>query len=208
MTQELTPEQERELEAARVSSSGTASDETGQGAANLSRSEDSPQGSPQGNGSGDARATLLATLREKREANKAEHHLDLDLPGYDGLMVARFRPFPVEKTERKMAEFQKLQGKQPILLKVACDTLIDACEQVLLRKEEGAEPFPIDDEAMPPIGFDSRLSELLEFKADSARQVVLGIFPTEQSILAMNARVSQWMADVTSETDRGLLGES
>lgn len=173
----------------------------------LAPGEGGPQGATQGNGAADERATLLATLRKRREEAKADHHLDLDIPGYDGLMLARFRPFPIEKTERKMAEFQRLSGKQPMLLKSACDTLIDACEQIMLRKEEGGEPFAIDDDAMPPIGFDQRLAELLEFKADSARQVVLGLFATEQAVLAMNVEVSRWMQDVTRKTDEGLLGE-
>lgn len=160
----------------------------------------------QGGSPDDARATLLNSLRASREELKADHYLDLDLPGYKGQLVARFRPFPLEKQERKMAEFQKASGKQPILLKAACDTLIDACEQLMLRSEEGSEPFPIDAEAMPLIAFDTRAAELFGFSANSARQVVIGLFPTEQAILAMNVRVSQWMQDVTRETDETLLG--
>lgn len=176
---------------------------------------DPTQGPVQGNGAGDEKATLLATLAVKREEAKADHWLDLPIPGYDNLMYARFRPFPVEKTERKMAEFQKLAGKQPLLLKSACDTLIDACEQVMLLParfdgdigDQGQNLIPIDDDAMPPIAFDERLAHALNFKADTARQVVLGLFATEQAVIAMNIMVSRWMQDVTRKTDEALLGE-
>lgn len=181
----------------------------------LAPEEDDIQGSTQGigpEGASDGEINedgdLLATLREKRTALKEDHSLDLDLPGYDGLLVARFRPFPLEKQEKKMAEFQRAQGKQPILLKAACDTLIDACEQLMVRKPGQDEPVPIDPDALPPIAFDDRAAKLFKFEAKTARQVVIGLFPTEQSILAMNIRVSNWMTDVTRETDEELLGES
>lgn len=178
-------------------------------------SEGDPLGSSQGlppegaNGAGnDARMNLLASIRAKREEAKGDHVLDIDIPGYEGMVVARFRPFPIEKTERKMAEFQKMVGKQPVMLKAACDTLIDACEQIMIRNGPEDEPKPIDADAVPPIAFDSRLAELFGYSATTARQVVLGLFPTEQAIVAMNIRVSGWMQDVSSDTDRELLGNS
>lgn len=169
-------------------------------------SDDPAQGDTQGDGAEGANHTLLNTLRAKREELKEDHTLDLDVPGYEGMLVARFRPFPVEKAERKMKEFQKLVGKQPVLLKAACDTLIDACEQLMIRKEPGTEPVPIDPDVEPPIAFDSRAAELFGFQATTARQVVIGLFPTEQSIVATNVEVSRWMQTLTRDTDEELLG--
>lgn len=171
-------------------------------------SEDPTQGDPQGNGAEGARATLLNQLRGKREELKEDHYLDLDIPGYDGMLVGRFRPFPIEKSEKKMREFQKLAGKAPMLLKAACDTLIDACEQLMIRKEAGTEPVPIDPDVDPPIAFDSRAAELFGFPAQTARQVVIGLFPTEQSIVALNVEVSRWMQTLQRDTDEELLGNS
>lgn len=161
-------------------------------------------------------ANLLSKIRQLREEAKGDHHLDLPIPGLKDYVWARFRPFPAEKTERKMAEFQRLQGKAPVILKAACDTLIDACEQILLLPEqfggdigpEGENLIPIDPDATPPIGFDSRLAEVFNFEASSARQVVVGMFPTEQAIIGMNIRVSEWMQDVTKNVDGSLMGES
>jgi hypothetical protein len=174
----------------------------------LAPGDEPTQGDPQGNGDSGARATLLNQLRGKREELKGDHYLDLDIPGYDGMLVGRFRPFPIEKSERKMREFQKLMGKQPMLLKAACDTLIDACEQIMVRKEAGAEPVPIDPDVDPPIAFDSRAADLFGFQANTARQVVIGLFPTEQSIVAINVEVSRWMQTLTRDTDEELLGNS
>lgn len=164
------------------------------------------------------KANLLAHVRELREAAKRDHHLDLPIPGLNDLVWIRFRPFPFEKTERKSAEFQKLMGKQPIAVKAACDTLIDACEQVMLLKpefngdigEDGVNLMPIDEDALPPIGFDQRLAEAFGIPITpgmTARQIVLAMFPTEHAVVHMNIRVSEWMQDVTRKADGGLLGE-
>lgn len=167
------------------------------------------QGDPQGNGDGGARANLLTTLRAKREEAKADQYLDVDIPAYDGLLVARFRPFPIEKSERKANELRKLrEAHAPVLLKASCDTLIDACEQLMVRTEVGGEPKPIDPDTDVPIAFDSRAAELFGFKADTARQVVIGLFPTEQAIVKTSVDVSVWMTTLQRESDEELLGNS
>jgi hypothetical protein len=162
------------------------------------------------------RDDLLAKLRGLHKEAKAEHHLDLPIPGYQNLVWARFRPYEVAKSESKIKEFQKIKNS-PLLLKAACDTLIDGCEQIMLLPEkfggdigpDGENLIPIDAEAVPLIRFDSRLEELfnIENPSRNARGVVTGLFPTEQSVLAMHVRVSQWMEDVTIESDETLLGE-
>lgn len=180
---------------------------TGEGASQVP--EVPTQGEGQGNTPESARATLLTSLRAKREALKADHYLDLDIPGYDGLLLARFRPFPIEKSEAKAKQLQKLQASNaPVLLKASCDTLIDACEQLMVRTEEGGDPKPIDPDTDVPIAFDSRAAELFGFSATTARQVVIGLFGTEQSIVAMSVEVSRWMTTLQRDNDEELLGNS
>lgn len=161
------------------------------------------------------RANLLEKVRGLREEAKRDHHIDLALPGMKGYVWARFRPFAIEKTERKLTELARAAGQQPIMLKASCDILIDACEQIFLLPDrhngdigpEGVNLIAIDDEAIPPIAFDARLASVFGFEAATARQVVIQMIPTEQAIIALSGRVSAWMQDVTRETDSGLLGE-
>ena len=72
-------------------------------------------------------STLMGQLRAMREEAKADKYLDLDIPGYKGLLVARFRPYPVAKSEAKADQLRKQMGRRPILLQMACDSLIAAC---------------------------------------------------------------------------------
>lgn len=165
-------------------------------------------------------ATLLGQVADLREEAKAEHHWDRPIPGYNELFWARYRPFPASKTERKTAELRKIMERGgPVLLQAACDTIIDACDQVMLlppRFEgdpgaEGENLIAIDDEV--PIRFEYRLAELIVKNKDelngikTARDVVKAIFPTEQAIIAQNIEISRWMQDVTRNVDRDSLGE-
>lgn len=159
---------------------------------------------------------LIDQIAGLREEAKADHHLDLPVPGYDKLLWARFRPFPSAKTEKKAAELRKAaQRGEPIMLSASMDTIIDACEQIMVLKPEfagdkgldGANLIPIDDEV--PIKFDTRLAELLKFGdgIKTARDVLLGLYPTEQSILGQSVTIAQWLQDTSRKTDEELLGE-
>jgi hypothetical protein len=158
------------------------------------------------------REGMISQIGDLREEGKKEHWMDEPISGYKNLLWARFRPFPIEKTEAKIAELRKQTG--PILLQSACDVLIDALEQLMLLParfngdpgEKGENLIPVDDAV--PVRFDQRADELFKVPnpSKSARGTVLGLFATEQAILDLQVRVSRWMVDVTRETDAGLLG--
>jgi hypothetical protein len=160
----------------------------------------------------DERADLISQISQLREEAKKDHKLDVPIPGYRNLLWARFRPFPVEKTEAKVRQLQQQRG--PVLLGSSCDVLIDACEQLMLLParfkgdagEDGENLIPIDP--VSPVGFDQRAAELFKVPnpGGTARGVVIGLFSTEQAVLGMQVRISQWMQDVTSESDSTLLG--
>jgi hypothetical protein len=158
------------------------------------------------------RLSILDQLGEIRQEIKEQAEpLDLEVPGYKGLLFVRFRPFPVARTERKVEQFQRqVKKKQPIVLNSACDTLIDACEQLLVKNTDG-ELIPIDEDM--PVGFEQRLAEMLKMpgadQMTSARQVIKGLFPTEQSILKMASTVNEWLqGELNEEADEEFLGES
>jgi hypothetical protein len=72
--------------------------------------------------------------------------------------------------------------------------------------------IPIDDTI--PVRFERRLVELfLKPKGidtghiKTAREVVLSIFPTEQSIIASNVEVSTWMMNLNRRTNADAVGE-
>lgn len=168
----------------------------------------------------DSREDLISQIRELHEEVKAEHHLDIEIPGYKNLLWARFRPYEVAKMEPRIKQIQKQSRRGPALFSSACDTLIDACEQLMLLPAkfgggteeadiglDGCNLIPIDDDI--PVQFDERLERMfnLDNPSHTAKGVIRSLFATEQGVLAMHVRVQQWLADVTLEASEDLVGE-
>lgn len=173
-------------------------------------------------GAQDERASLLAELSQTRQEIKEKAEpLYLAVPGYGDRLWVRFRPYSVAKTETKIRAQQKaIRKNRPVLLNNSCDTLIDACDELMLLPDrfsevgigaEGKNLIAIDEAA--PVGFDQRLAELFKIpgagQMTEARQVVKAMFPTEQAILKMSVEVSEWLqGELDSETDEEFLGNS
>lgn len=165
-----------------------------------------------GTSNGDVGSLLDVVAKQVNENRTRDYHKDLPIPGTGGMLVARFRPYPVSKSERSSRSLrQRVENNEPVILDVACQTLIDACEQIMVRKSQDAEPIPVDDEV--PVKFDERLADLLRLSPPGtpplkrARDVVKALFPTEQAVLALATEVDGWLRDVTKEADQEALGE-
>lgn len=163
---------------------------------------------------------LLGQISDLLEDAKGEHHLDLAIPGTNDLLWVRYRRFPVAKTESKTEAMRRqIEKKRPVMLASACDTLIDACEQLFVLPpqydgeigDDGCNLIPIDDTI--PVQFEKRLTDLFLKDKDiasqlkTARDVVLAMFPTEQSIIAQNVEVSQWLQGINNNIASDLVGE-
>jgi len=159
---------------------------------------------------GDERGAILAHLADIHQEVRADRHLDLDIPGYHGVIFARFRPYELAKTESKLKGVQRrVRKNEPVLLRDACDTIIDACEQLFVRNLKTGKEMPIDD--VVPVTFEERLAKLLKFygpEITQARHVVIAMFPTQQSILMMSNEITQWLAGAQEDADEEFLGES
>lgn len=162
------------------------------------------------NGSTDDTSALIGQIKDiRKKIAKGDFKKDLPIPGYGNLLVARFRPYAIAKSERKSKGLRdRAERDEPFLLDASCDTLIDACEQIMVQKPGWDEPRPIDDEM--PIKFDARLAELLDIELPErggARAVVKALFPTEQSIIATSIEVTRWLNTVSGEVNEEALGE-
>jgi hypothetical protein len=167
-------------------------------------------------------ANLLDQIGDAIEEAARDQHLDLAIPGTNDLLWARYRPFPVARTEAKQEQMRKaIERGRPIMLQAACDTLVDACEQIMVLPpqfdgdagEDGENLVPIDDTI--PVTFELRLAQIflgkkqpeLVARLKTSREVVLALYPTEQSIIAQNVEVSNWMTNVNKRVSQEAVGE-
>jgi hypothetical protein len=151
--------------------------------------------------------SLLRGVRELRQEKlSADHFLDLDVPGYNGLIVARYRPYNINRSEKRSLSMRKrMERGDPVLLDSACDTLIDACDEIFFRKD--GKLIKPDEGAT--IRYDQQLADLLEItNAPSARDVVKSVFFTDQSLINQSIAVEEWLKNAFQEVDDDLVGES
>lgn len=156
-----------------------------------------------------APATGMDMLRAKRAEAAKRTTIDLRVPGYDGLLVARYRLLdPLiegrEIGDRVTAQFKGDETSQIHYMHV--DTLIRACEGLYLRGDNGTLE-PIDPEGTgEPVKYDHRLATGLGFDVDPAqpaRSALLAAFNGNKVAINIHAgQLQQWMGDPTG--DHGL----
>lgn len=167
--------------------------------------------------------SVLGRLRARREDLAQDHHLDLDIPGYDGDLVARYRPLTAGEQARiaaKVERADRLAGNDEqaaeAQLRTALDTIIAACVEILARQDGKLVPLADVMGSGVPVRYDQQLADALGITgADSARAVVRGVFPRDshgevvpQPVNRHANEVAAWMARIGSDVDGDLLGEA
>lgn len=152
-----------------------------------------------GNGTVAAAESHLDWLRARHSALKADRHLDLEVPGYEGRLVIRCGPIPwpvLAKMQRRMTDDADGRG----LLVANQDAIIAATREVLF---DGA---PID-----PSGetrkLDPGLADLLGSGTTTARDLLSWLFPHELNIATAAGELGAWTQDATASTNEEFVGE-
>lgn len=149
-----------------------------------------------------APGSLLARIRERRDALAQDERLDLPIPSWGGDLVATYRVMERRQVEKLAGRAKSKAGASD----ADTDFLIRACAGVQYRDESGDLVPLVDDGG--PVRFDSRLAALLGVEADTARDLVRYLFRDNAIAIGTHtARVVEWMTDTSAEVDGSLLGE-
>lgn len=133
------------------------------------------------------------------------------IPGWRGCLGARLKF--VEPNEFKKYGIALGKGKDPLKnLRANMTLLIDACEEVVGRPDDGAQWEPLLDDG--PIQFDERLAQALKFppEVNTARRVVTAVFGgPKKAVWRINGLVAEDFSDWLNGEDEeasSALGES
>jgi hypothetical protein len=152
---------------------------------------------------------MLAAIRAKQAAHAGEHSYDVDVPGYDGLLVIRCGPLGGRRLTaiRTRMETSKSPDREQ---NVNLDTLIEGCREVLGREDIHDPLVPLDDEL--PVRIDKRLSRMLGLpETTSAREVLLGVFAgandPDMAIGVAAGSFLEWCSSANGQIAEDVLGE-
>lgn len=162
--------------------------------------------------------SVLTQLRELRTELQQERHIDLDVPGYKGVLRARYRPLSYERlraiTERSQKTTGTAAGKE---LALAADALVEACEAMLVRQDDGSYE-PLEDDGIP-VRYDHRLASALNIsnpEGDGQTEPRMVLYETfgglpngaDMRVVMHFQQFSEFQGMIESEVDESLVGES
>lgn len=152
------------------------------------------------NGDLSAASPLDQLKQQYKEVQESRGHtVDLEVPGYDGQLVASYRLMTTDEVERLVKRHNKIKSVTQRNLIVAMSILGAACEVISLRVKDELQPLHEIKELPTPIKFDKRLADALGFEATQSAEVITAVFPTEWSVIEHYRRLSSWMNDTTKE---------
>ena len=160
-------------------------------------------------------ATPMDRLREKRRQSlAAPRHLDLPIPGFDGELVARYRPLPWGRLVPLIEQSESDDPEESLTAHL--HTLVEACAALMVPDANG-ELVSLADELRKDgqegihgevtLGANNNyLSGALGVPhPDTARELVLSVFEGAISAEAMVTRhaitFGRWMGSVAEEVD-------
>jgi hypothetical protein len=145
--------------------------------------------------------SMMDRLREQHRKLAEQHTTELEIPGYSGELVARYRILDVQNELKKITlrvnrEFKDMAEQA---LYSTIDALILACEGLFYY--DGSKLRPLSESfgpSTPPVKYDHRLVEFLALELGeeaSARDVVFAAFGgNEPAIITHGQILSRWMS--------------
>ena len=151
--------------------------------------------------------SLLERLREDRLALASAESTTIEIPGYDGELVCRYRLMEASQLEKIARRAAKLPRERRNLA-VTMDSLSAACiEFETIDHRNGGDAGKLAENGDDPIRYDDRLAEALGYTAKSAREAVLGLFGgNEIAVLTHGAQLARWWSDASEDVDEDFLG--
>lgn len=136
--------------------------------------------------------------------------LDLEVPGYHGALLVRYRFVPLKDATRNAEKLARLKdiGEQALLS--AVDTLILACQEILVRDPDTGGVRGLADDGDEPIRFDERLARGMNWTPGptgfSARAIARKLFSNDYALIQQAREVSEWMSESAQEIGDDFLG--
>lgn len=157
----------------------------------------------------------LGALRKRYQALQSGLTKDLDVPGYGGALVARYRVIGQDRYEASRRDVAKVPVADRGEILGATIQLVEACDSLWCRAEEGHLVSLVDGSPDgPPVRYgDDELAAALGFDpSDTARGNIRKVFTVDgdlnvTALLAHSIELSEWMQNVSQEADTAFAGE-
>ena len=148
--------------------------------------------------------SLKERLARRRGELRAERTIDIPVPGYEDSVVARYRPLSYHALRRIGKRADQEKDEIQAELNMAVDTLINACEGLYGRDENGG---------LSPLGYVWNKKAAVELfgvpedEAVDARSALLSVFPSEMLAVLHWSEYSKQTQVAQAQIEDQLQGE-
>jgi hypothetical protein len=151
--------------------------------------------------------SVASTLQGLRgQLGKNATPLDLDVPGYDGILVIRYKWVPFSEISKNSEVLKRIGNQSALAVAACCETLISTCVEFLIRAEDG-ELHPLSQDDVPITFLDKRLAEALGFDASlGSRDYVRSTFSNDYALIETANTVMEWLQDTSKGVNKDFLG--
>lgn len=154
--------------------------------------------------------SLLEQIRERRKELSGDRKTYITIPGYDDIgLVAMYHLLDGKELDIITTRAQRqTRDRVDRGLYMACDVMIAACDGLYLDRG-GSEYVPFDPKRRgEAFRYEQALADFCGFEAETARQVVMGLFGNNDAALASHSfKLQRWFQDTMRDADEEFLGE-
>lgn len=150
-------------------------------------------------------------LRARRAALRKRRLMRVELPGWEGSLIAWFRPYEWEETKdiTTRADNESAQAGDVGVraeLNASADLLARAVVDI---KGWDGEKYIVLSEDEKPLRFDNRLATVLDMPpAETAREILIQCFGTDLSVVTVHQAIMSWSRNLDGDARAVMEGES
>lgn len=161
-------------------------------------------------GNGHAPPPVLDSLRTMHAARTEDRRKVLMIvPGrYRSMLAARCKPVAWNDQRRKVRKMQAQGDSEETELNYGAGVIADACEEILIRPEQGAPLQPMHEvvaefKGQEPVRFDARLAQALGIDAQGLGPVEICrlVFDNPSALNAYFAELDAWLKEATEDDE-------
>lgn len=147
--------------------------------------------------------SVVTRLRELREGFKVDVHVDLEVPGYRGELVARYGALPWEVVRNLALRGERGKRNPDIGPIIAADGLVNAVEGFYFRDGDGLSPVTWQGD--PVLTYGDGLAGVLGITGtQSVRETCKAVFPDEFALVSHYGELMEWQAQ-RDDADEALI---
>lgn len=153
-------------------------------------------------------SSVLSTLRRQRaKLGAGADPIRLDLPGYDGNLVAQFRWVPANTLAATSKSVQAIKNQTAQNIAAAADAIAATNNEILVKVYGKLESLEHEGQPVTFSNGEGLCVALGLPKPRSTRECVEAVLGNEYALLSLAVKVMEWLENTSAEVDGAHLGE-